>query len=61
MDSDFNLDPLIQRKPRNGKANKRNRLDLDSSLSRKAKTSVKRARMHAERDADENDIDFYCR
>jgi len=61
VDSDFDLNPLIQRKARNGKANKRKRLDLDSTLRRKARTSVKRARQHLERDADGNDIDFYCR
>ena len=62
MDIDnFELNPLIQRKTRNGKAHKRFTLDLDNSLARKAKATVKLMRMTAEREADEDDISFYCR
>jgi len=57
----FELNPLIQRKARNGKAHKRNTLDLDNSLARKSKATVKRLRVTAEREADEDDISFHCR
>lgn len=60
----MDITPLIDRRPRNHKNDKRQRMDLHTKLDRKQNAAVKRAKQRhniVDDQYDENDPSLYCR